>query len=316
MLLLWMIAPASTQDRKQVDPAAWGASHAGKPIPEFVGGDECLFCHRNDIGPTWQSNSHGITVRKRETATELRELLASQKALSGVAAEVEYFIGSRRRIRFVKKAGYGKFALLSTQAALSGPGKLDRLINPDKPVWDKDRFADRCAGCHTTAVDHASRTFSTFGLDCYTCHGNVDLNHTEDTSLIWLSKKRRSDAKAVTSICAQCHLRGGKSRSTGLPYPNNFIAGDNLFKDYQVDWSLADDPNLNAGDRHVWKNVRDVVMYGEESITCLSCHRVHGGSGLKHRRVLRGPVCAECHNAEGPLKVTKPFTVTSPLCEY
>ena len=41
----------------------------------------------------------------------------------------------------------------------------------------------------------------------------------------------------VTSICAQCHVRTGKSRSTGLPYPNNFVAGDNLFRDFQVDFS-------------------------------------------------------------------------------
>ena len=75
----------------------------------------------------------------------------------------------------------------------------------------------------------------------------MTLNHTNDTSLIWLSKKRRSDAKAITSICAQCHLRGGKSKSTGLPYANNFLAGDNLFQDYAVDFARADDAELEPG---------------------------------------------------------------------
>ncbi|HYM13228.1 MAG TPA: hypothetical protein VEU62_20980, partial [Bryobacterales bacterium] len=46
------------------NPAAWGSNHVGKPIPDFVHGDECLFCHRNDIGPGWQKNAHGITVRQ------------------------------------------------------------------------------------------------------------------------------------------------------------------------------------------------------------------------------------------------------------
>src|SRR6266446_1000602 len=32
------------------DPVAWGSNHVGKPIPEYVHGDECLFCHRNNIG--------------------------------------------------------------------------------------------------------------------------------------------------------------------------------------------------------------------------------------------------------------------------
>jgi len=72
----------------------------------------------------------------------------------------------------------------------------------------------------------APRTFSAFGHDCYVCHGAVDLNHTGDTRLMLLSKKRRDGPEVVASICAQCHLRGGKSKSTGLPYPNQFVAGD------------------------------------------------------------------------------------------
>lgn len=129
------------------------------------------------------------------------------------------------------------------------------------------------------------------GLDCYTCHGDVSLDHTKDTSQIWLSKKRRDDALAVTSICAQCHLRGAVARSTGRAYPNNFIAGDNLFLDYSADFVKADDGSLNPGDRHVWRNVRDVTG-NASGTTCLSCHSVHGNSSAKHRRnLLRLPQC-------------------------
>ena len=157
--------------------------------------------------------------------------------------------------------------------------------------------------------------FSAFGLDCYTCHGVVNLEHTGDTALNWLSKKRRDDVEAVTAIGAQCHLRGGKSRTTGLPHANNFVAGDNLFKDYAVDFSRADDENLNAGDRHVWRNVRDVVV-GRSDVKCISCHRVHANSSDKHRRVLTGAICLECHNAQGPRKAVKRYRVQSALCEY
>ena len=53
------------------EPAAWGGNHVGKPIPEYVHGDECLFCHRNTIGVTWQKNAHGVAVRQGEDAPEL-----------------------------------------------------------------------------------------------------------------------------------------------------------------------------------------------------------------------------------------------------
>lgn len=300
---------------KPNDPKAWGSNHAGQAVPEFVHGDECLFCHRNDIGPGWQKNAHGVTVRQREDAPELADLL-KQPALARMAPEVEYFLGSRHRARFLKKIGYGKFALLNTQAALGAGGHLEKLIDPDKPSWDKDRFAARCAGCHTTGVEPATRAFSAFGLDCYTCHGVVDLDHTHDTSLIFLSKKRRTDARAITSTCAQCHLRNAKSASSGLPYPNNFVAGDNLFQDYQVDFAKADDQSLNPGDRHILENVRDVVLNGSEYPTCISCHDVHKQSSAKHRRAPRTSMCADCHNPEGPIKGSKPYAVHSDLCEY
>ncbi|MEW6208055.1 MAG: multiheme c-type cytochrome [Acidobacteriota bacterium] len=314
MILFAAISLSAAGQEKPIDPTAWGSNHVGKPLPEYVHGDECLFCHRNDIGQTWQKNAHGVTIRQREDAPELRSILEGQASLKPLAAEVEYFLGSRHRVRFLKKEGYGRFAILSVQAALKD-GKLEKLIDGEKPAWDKEKFAARCAGCHATAVDAKTKAFAAFGLDCYACHGDVNLEHTNDTSIILLSKKRKDDIRVITSICAQCHLRGSVSRSSALPYANNFVAGDNLFQDLQVDWSRADDETFNAGDRHIWRNVRDVVLYGKTT-TCLNCHVVHGNSSLKHRRLLRDASCVDCHQAEGPLKNLKPYTVRSPLCEY
>lgn len=305
---------ALAQEQRPLGPAAWGSNHVGKPLPEFVHGDECLFCHRNDIGSTWQQNAHGVTVRQVEDAPRLRRL-TENPAIGKIASEIEFVLGSRNRIRFLKKEGYGRFALLNTQAELGESGET-RWHGHEKPEWDKAKFGDRCAGCHTTAVDSKAKTFAAFGLDCYTCHGSVTLEHTGDTSLIWLSKKRRSDVQAITSICAQCHLRGGRSRSSGLPYPNNFVAGDNLFQDFEVNFSLADDATLNPGDRHIYENVRDVVVNGKRSPSCLSCHQIHDGGSFKHRRVAKSAICNNCHEPEGPLKVVKEYVVTSSLCEY
>src|SRR5712692_8649045 len=70
-----LLSPAgglASVSQKPLDPAAWGKDHVGKPVPEYVSGDECLFCHRNDIGPGWSKNRHSLTVRQREDALELR----------------------------------------------------------------------------------------------------------------------------------------------------------------------------------------------------------------------------------------------------
>ncbi|MEO6724573.1 MAG: multiheme c-type cytochrome [Blastocatellia bacterium] len=316
-------AKSPAQQTKKLDPAVWGGNHAGKPVPEYVHGDECLFCHRNTIGATWQNNAHGITIRQREDAPELTALLKTQPKLNDLAEQIEYFLGSRHYVRLMKKEGYGKFSLLNTKAVLTADHKVERWEAADKPAWDKEKFGNNCAGCHATGVEAATKEFAAFGIDCYACHSVVDPNHGNDTSLVLLSKKNRSNVKVITSLCAQCHLRESKSRSTGLPYPNNFVPGDNLFQDLMVNWAKADDEKLNAGDRHIWRNVRDVAVNGEENITCLSCHQIHAVAGanpptnptIRHRRILRAPICSECHAADS-FKNPKPYVVHSGLCEY
>ncbi len=278
-------------------------------VPEFVHGDECLFCHRNTTGATWQKNSHGVTMRQKEDAPELMRLAEGQP----FAAAITHTLGSRNHVRFLKQAGYGKVEILS--ARLEKDKGQFHWTGLDGARWEKDKFAHQCAGCHTTAVDPKTSSYSAIGIDCYACHGVVDLEHSNDTSKIFLSKKRRSDAVAITNACAQCHLRGAKSNSTGLPYPAGFTAGDDLWKDYNADWSKADDPAVNAGDRHVWKSARDVIKGGSDT-TCISCHRIHQNSSERHRRVLSSAICQECHNAEGPKKAVKAYAVHSTVCEY
>jgi hypothetical protein len=78
---------------------------------------------------------------------------------------------------------------------------------------------------------------------------------------------------------------------------------------------MADDNNLNPGDRHIYRNARDVVANGS-AVTCLSCHKVHADNSNKHRLVLTGPICLDCHNAEGPKKNLKKYSVHSAVCEY
>ncbi|MBI3210627.1 MAG: hypothetical protein HYZ37_17210 [Candidatus Solibacter usitatus] len=201
-----------------------------------------------------------------------------------------FTLGSRAPHRQLKKTGYGKFAIQEKDGS-----------------WNATKFADRCAGCHTTAVNAQTKAFTEFGIDCYACHGVVNLEHTNDTSLILLSKKNRTAPKTVASICGSCHLRGGKSKAMGVPYAYHYVAGDDLFSDYQAG-------NSSDGDRHVFRNVQDTLQ-NKSDVTCLNCHVVHAGSSQKHRRVLTSPACLDCHNETGPKKAVKPYSRANTACE-
>ncbi|MBL8173881.1 MAG: hypothetical protein JNK48_04385 [Bryobacterales bacterium] len=251
----------------------WPLAAQRASLAEFVAGDQCLFCHRNDIGPGWQKNRHNLTVRAKD------------------GVEGEFVLGARERTRRLRRPGYGKFAM------------------EEAGGWNETKFNDRCAGCHTTAVDGTTKAFAEISIDCYACHGVVDLEHSNDTSKILLSKKRGRDAKEIASICGSCHLRGGVSKAKGFPYAYHYVAGDDLFADFAVDWEKADEE-----DRHVYRNVREALNGSE--VSCLSCHAVHAGSSQKHRRVLTSEACLDCHYESGPKKEVKRRVSKSGVCEY
>ena len=257
--------------------------HVGKPLLDYMTGDQCLFCHRNVVGPTWQQEPHAWTIRE----------VGVPPSVPQAPADATHIIGSSQHFRALKLIGYGKFAILAS----------------DGKTWQPDVFATQCAGCHTTGVDPATHAFSAYAFDCYACHGDVTTDHTTKPSLVWLSSKRSRQPREIVAICGQCHLRGGHSESTGLPYPNNFVAGDDLFADFKVDLKRADDITLNQADRHVYTYTRNVVERGSGQ-TCLDCHRIHGDSALKHA------ICVDCDAGAGSGKTSKPAKPRSPICDY
>jgi len=244
------------------------------------------------------------------------QALAANESTKKISAEVQLLMGDARAAKFLKRSkDYGKLELLSTSASF-GRSKRARLDHTEDPHWETETFAKECAGCHATAIDPETHAFVAVALDCYTCHGDAPAEHANDGKLMPLAKKRKDSAAVVTSICASCHVRFGKSKSSGLPYPNNFVAGDNLFKDFEVDLSLADDPKLNPGDRHVLDNIRMVVQDGNESMTCLTCHDVHVSSSKRHRDVPDQKYCLHCHEAGKPKTEFIKYDVHSERCRY
>jgi predicted CXXCH cytochrome family protein len=302
------------QEGRPPAPAqAWGTDHVGKPVPDYITGDECLFCHRG-IGPSWQNNRHQLTMREAANSVEIAKL-AKIHGASRFVADIEFVMGHTRQSRFLKRTTkYGQLDLL-TAALTNGEVAPKKGNSFDEAVWDSAVFGTTCAGCHATGVDTQRHTFSALSLDCFTCHGNPTLEHTKDTTKIALSKARGDSPRVVISICGQCHIRTGKSRSTGSPFANNFVAGDNLFRDLDVNWSDREIASLNPIDAHVLQNVRDVMMTGT-TVTCLSCHAVHEAGTNRHKAVADGRLCYTCHLAGRPKSVRRPYEVHSGVCRY
>jgi predicted CXXCH cytochrome family protein len=291
---LQRVAVVADENSPRTGAAAWGGDHVGHPFPQYMTGDECLFCHR-DIGTTWNLNRHQLTIRSPQPDDEALKSL--RKRSSDVAADVQLLLGSQRVTRYLKRSGqYGKLEIHSASFLPSKDSESEsaHTLTPQNGHWDTTTFADRCAGCHTTAVDTTTRAFSAVSLDCVACHGDVPLKHTDESNHALLSTKNKQP-RQVVSVCGQCHLRGGQSKTSRLPYPNTFVPGDNLFRDFQVDFSDEAMIGLSPIDRHIFRNAGDVAALGISQMDCLTCHDVHSSSTEKHQQLTDSTICSTCH---------------------
>ncbi len=227
------------------------ADALARSIADYPTGDSCLFCHRNEIGSSWLANSHAWTIRP----------VGEPPAVSPVPADATHVIGNEH-FRPLKQNGYGKFAL--------------RTLGDTS--WQGNVFEKQCAGCHTTAVNPQSGEFSSIALDCYSCHGNVPEDHATRKGTALLSRTRPNADHEVISICGSCHLRGGRSKTSGRPYPHAYVAGGDLFKDFQVDLKRDSKAQLDSSDSHVYLKTRAVLQGGSDK-SCVDCHRIHGPPG-------------------------------------
>lgn len=224
-----------------------GAAQESAPAA-YPTGDACLFCHRNDIGSSWLVNPHAWTIRPK----------GEPPPTGPLPPDATHVVG-RDHYRALKQTGYGRFALLSL-----GGG-----------TWQSNVFEKQCAGCHTTGVDPATGQFASIGLDCYSCHGNVPEDHATKQGTALLAKTRKAPAREVISICGSCHLRGGRSKATGQPFPHAYVPGEDLFRDFQVDLRLNHKRTLDVTDTHVYVKTR-AVLEGGSRRTCVDCHTIHG----------------------------------------
>lgn len=314
--LVLAVTSLIAQDTEPNDPAAWGSDHVGGQLPMYMTGDECLFCHR-DLGETWQWEQHSVTMRVREMLPANLQRILETFAATSVGGGATHVLGEDRGLRLLRPNGaYGQFAIHGSHIVVTDRRVV--ALNTDAG-WDDSTFARECAGCHATAVETESKAFSAFSLDCFVCHGDTPQGHQNEPAMALFAKSREAEPLVEISTCSQCHLRGGASKSSGLPYPNQFVPGDNLFKDFEVDLSPDALARMSPGDRHIFANVRDVVLGGRLDMTCTTCHSVHSMSSRKHRvlkRLQRGLYCAICHDDPDDYSSYIAYERHSAVCQY
>src|SRR5262245_12426795 len=131
------------------------------PLPEYISGDECLFCHRFQTGQNWQENRHNRTVRRIESDEGILAMLRRREGVASFAETIEFVMGGKNRVRFLKKGqGYGRLDLLTTELVPERPASPEQLLHAENAEWDREKFAASCAGCHATQTNSRTQSFA------------------------------------------------------------------------------------------------------------------------------------------------------------
>ena len=298
------------------DTTTWGTDHINQEVPEYSTGGECLFCHRDYVGPRWPHNAHSLSMRVPEAEEPAMTSLRKTEGGDAIADEVTMMLGAQEHIRYLKKLpAYGKAAILDgTFHVKAGGGTLDPATGLK---WDDDLFNNKCAGCHATAIDPETAGFGSPGLDCFVCHGIVAEDHATVPGTAIFSTRKAGDPRIEVASCGQCHLRGGKAKSNDRPYPNNFVPGDNLLRDFQVDFSEESLKGMDIIEQHIFANSRHVLVGKKTAVTCTSCHSIHGESTKKHTELAETKYCTICHEPGKAMNDVKlPSPRQSKTCQY
>ncbi len=319
-VIAWNAPSIEAQTADQLsDPAAWGDDHVDEKLPMFTEGGECLFCHRTDSITRWNRNRHQRTMRLATPDEPAMKALANFEGLEDVAEEIGLLLGAKEHARYMKRsAKYGQAEMLPIKFNANEEPTAQSISVPESGAreWDAAAFAERCAGCHASGVDRETLAYQAVAHDCFVCHGEVPTTHAANPEEALFSKTGKHSPEVLTAICASCHIRTGTSRSTGRPYPTNFVPGDNVFKDFEVDFSDEAIDALNPNDAHVLMNIRDVAVRGLTGETCMTCHDIHDQSTEAHELLKTRQDCYVCHE-EGVRKSDVPqVDVHSAVCEY
>lgn len=308
-----LFSSAENKNAPALDPAAWGENHAGQPLPQIEEGGSCLFCHRGTVGIDWDTNRHNKTVRLFQEAEGDRIKLQDAGLGAALLDEIAYVVGDTRLHAYLKPSeGYGAADLLNVQYDLQA-GNVRKV---KEMAWRKEAFNESCAGCHATGFDTTTKTYQALTLDCYTCHGQPEISHTANPEQALFNDIALPPPRVEMSICGSCHIRSGKSKSTGQPHANNYMPGDNLFQDLEVDWSDEAMAQLNPSDRHIMLNIREVVLYGNEAMACTTCHGIHKQTSLRHRKLQDERYCFICHTGSDSKSGIRSYEVHSEVCGY
>ncbi len=163
---------------------------AQAPLSEYSGSQACAACHQG-IYDTWKTRAKGSFVRYRK---DIKGEIPVAWQNSPIREEDIYVVvGKRRKMAFVDK----DWRVIPYEFKLK-KGKWKKRDGWARHNYD---YRERCAPCHTVALDRHSLNFKELNVGCEACHG-PGKKHAQDPAAKIAVPGKGTD---LQFMCRKCH---------------------------------------------------------------------------------------------------------------
>jgi predicted CXXCH cytochrome family protein len=289
----------------------------------YVGSSNCQTCHAV-IYARWKATPMANVVRDPATHPDaILPDLSKNNFAKFTKEQVALVYGSVWKQRYFTKIGDDYYPE-PAQWDITNHVWRPYFVAPGTDWWTPFYPPDNmqrptgptCDGCHSVAYNIHTKQVAEWNVGCEQCHGPGS-DHVAHPTRVNTLNPARMDYVRANDTCIQCHSQGRPLTSPieGKYYdwPVGYRVGLSLSDFWQLeDHTLGQLSFTHFPDGTAHKNRMQgndfvqSVMY-RHSVTCFSCHDVHGTSNYAQLRKPANALCLDCH---GPMSLNGPRTGT------
>jgi hypothetical protein len=192
---------------------------------EYITSEGCKECHE-EIFDQWKLSSHARMLRNAKEDPSAIEADNFSEEIPFTKDDIEYALGSHWIQKYLTRIDGELYILPKFWNIVKQEWEPYSIWN-----WRNRPYSHHCNWCHSVGYDTETRTYVEESIGCEACHG-PGKKHAESGEPADIVNPAKLSKVRADMICESCHT-DGKDRSTKTyPFPDGFVAGEDLTNYY------------------------------------------------------------------------------------
>ncbi len=197
---------------------------------QYTTSEGCKECHP-EIYRQWEMTSHAKMLRDaRKTPSAILADNFSED-IPFTKDDIEFTLGSHWIQKYLTRIDGDLYILPRFWNIVENDWEPYSIWN-----WRNRPYSHHCNWCHSVGYDTGTKTYVEESIGCEACHG-PGKRHAESGEAEDIVNPAKLPKMEADMICEACHTDGKDRRSKTYPFPDGYVAGDDL-REYYTDFFM------------------------------------------------------------------------------